>query len=635
VWQSTALLNLAKAGVELSRNRVDAVKLLMLPGKPTLKLKTAVVAPAGTAAAFREELLKVAKASIEADYSPKQIIITLAKKLDRSFIREVQMHLSRTECFSAGRCNLEALVERKPLREGNIERPANLEDTGNECSDQHWQGQPSLFDLDTTIGKGKGKGKSQGGGRGRRLKGSSNNRQDVAQDPPQHKLVATLSRDAVQCEVDALQGILEMLTGKSDPIEFDGSLEEFTEASRKDRERILKAMRNEFAMDALTAKVFGSVSDCRSYHIKAWPRASMLGAIERHGEDMCNYIPCGGMMWTPNAATGMDVDQPLAAGPPAHGRTTLKDILKNLKDTVEEMRTPGYMRRVARKSHELMLQQKKCRQEMRKLYRQQPKRRRVLRHGYNSDCNQETNSEIDELLDTVVEAARTLCEINAGTCTVPSEGPQAEVYIRHYTNGRRRASKGHAILQEFRNDAQTNEDKYFALCIAAKQHMVAVSEASAKDRDCRLSVGNLPSDVKEEELREVFNSHGEIKKVRILEQSAFLTYREALITYAEKKSCDDAVEALSLKHKLRQDAERAISVKFASLGALERWRSAEKERWQADKDDFEMTSGWGGPISNLEPYGSSYGFHSPRSSRSRSFRSRSRSYSRSRSRSYS
>lgn len=105
----------------------------------------------------------------------------------------------------------------------------------------------------------------------------------------------------------------------------------------------------------------------------------------------------------------------------------------------------------------------------------------------------------------------------------------------------------------------------------------------------KLFVGGLPVDVKEEELRMVFGTYGEVNKVHIMPPHGQSNRVAAFIFYAKSESADDAIHVLDRQYKIRTDAEHPIEVKWANT----KDKGAGKGAWNA-WDGGNDWSSWGG-----------------------------------------
>jgi len=104
--------------------------------------------------------------------------------------------------------------------------------------------------------------------------------------------------------------------------------------------------------------------------------------------------------------------------------------------------------------------------------------------------------------------------------------------------------------------------------------------SSAEDGLSVLTVGRLPLDVTQDDLRTVFSTYGEVMSIEMkddIDPAAKL--RSALVAYSRRESASDAIEVLHSIYKIRIDAELPITVEWASSG-----RSAQQTR-PADAGD--------------------------------------------------
>jgi len=76
----------------------------------------------------------------------------------------------------------------------------------------------------------------------------------------------------------------------------------------------------------------------------------------------------------------------------------------------------------------------------------------------------------------------------------------------------------------------------------------------------KLVVGNLPSDITEDELNTVFTTYGKVTDIQILPEEQGRGGRRAHIFYKETKDAEDAITVLNDAYKIRADAEHPIQV---------------------------------------------------------------------------
>mmetsp|Transcript_141785 Transcript_141785/g.250526 ORF Transcript_141785/g.250526 Transcript_141785/m.250526 type:complete len:641 (+) Transcript_141785:352-2274(+) len=81
--------------------------------------------------------------------------------------------------------------------------------------------------------------------------------------------------------------------------------------------------------------------------------------------------------------------------------------------------------------------------------------------------------------------------------------------------------------------------------------------------DHKLFVGQLPDDVTEDELRQVFSTYGEVTRVHVMYQKKKDNLMAGFVHYQEKEAGDDAIKVLHNIYKIREDAEKAITVAWA------------------------------------------------------------------------
>lgn len=78
-------------------------------------------------------------------------------------------------------------------------------------------------------------------------------------------------------------------------------------------------------------------------------------------------------------------------------------------------------------------------------------------------------------------------------------------------------------------------------------------------------VGDLPLDTTEEELRLVFKTYGEVKRIKVLHDSRG-PVGNAVVFYASKNAAEDSITVLHKRYKIREDAPNAIRVSWAVRG---------------------------------------------------------------------
>lgn len=79
----------------------------------------------------------------------------------------------------------------------------------------------------------------------------------------------------------------------------------------------------------------------------------------------------------------------------------------------------------------------------------------------------------------------------------------------------------------------------------------------------RLFVGNLPPDIKEDELRLVFDTYGVVADVHVMPGKGDRENKAAFVVYEEPEAARDAVDVLDGIYKLREDVPDTINVRVA------------------------------------------------------------------------
>ena len=94
--------------------------------------------------------------------------------------------------------------------------------------------------------------------------------------------------------------------------------------------------------------------------------------------------------------------------------------------------------------------------------------------------------------------------------------------------------------------------------------------------ETKLFIGNLPLDIREDELRDVFSTYGKVLGVRIMrpaegarwsarrnQKKAASNPTCATLRYEHHQACKDAIEVLDNSYRIREDAREPIHVSFA------------------------------------------------------------------------
>ncbi|CAK0906612.1 unnamed protein product [Prorocentrum cordatum] len=79
-------------------------------------------------------------------------------------------------------------------------------------------------------------------------------------------------------------------------------------------------------------------------------------------------------------------------------------------------------------------------------------------------------------------------------------------------------------------------------------------------------VGDLPQDITEEELRTVFKTYGEVKRIKVLTDADRRPVGNAVVFYGSKKGAEDAITVLHKAYKIREGATKPIRVSWAVRG---------------------------------------------------------------------
>lgn len=117
---------------------------------------------------------------------------------------------------------------------------------------------------------------------------------------------------------------------------------------------------------------------------------------------------------------------------------------------------------------------------------------------------------------------------------------------------------------------------------AEAEKPITVKWAFDKNADLdlhKLFVGNLPSDVTEDELMQVFETYGKVRKVHFAANETRDGMKGALVMYEDLDSAEDAIKVLDQIYKIRKDAEHPISVSWAKLDARHGSTGGHQERW--------------------------------------------------------
>mmetsp|Transcript_20997 Transcript_20997/g.31361 ORF Transcript_20997/g.31361 Transcript_20997/m.31361 type:complete len:379 (-) Transcript_20997:150-1286(-) len=90
----------------------------------------------------------------------------------------------------------------------------------------------------------------------------------------------------------------------------------------------------------------------------------------------------------------------------------------------------------------------------------------------------------------------------------------------------------------------------------------SLAEKAHEQDGFKLFVGGLPLDIREDELRMVFQTYGQVNKIHILPAKDGAPRLAAFIFYEQAQSGDDAIAVLHDQYRIRVDAEYPIQVKW-------------------------------------------------------------------------
>lgn len=112
----------------------------------------------------------------------------------------------------------------------------------------------------------------------------------------------------------------------------------------------------------------------------------------------------------------------------------------------------------------------------------------------------------------------------------------------------------------------------------------------------KLHVGGLPLDCKEDELKIVFGTYGEVNKVHLMAPHTHSGRVAAFVFYLRSSDADDAVQVLDGIYKIRTDAEHPIQVKWATRkeGKGEGKQAAAADWWGKGSGEGAIVSRHGG-----------------------------------------
>lgn len=129
----------------------------------------------------------------------------------------------------------------------------------------------------------------------------------------------------------------------------------------------------------------------------------------------------------------------------------------------------------------------------------------------------------------------------------------------------------HSLVTEFKGILD-GKDAFAHLAKAAKVRFQenpdlrhALFFLAGTHKDTKLFVGKLPLDVTKEQIRKVFEVHGQVLDVHILspERGGEESQRTAIVTYAESRMADTAVQKLDNAYRFSANAPEPIAVSIA------------------------------------------------------------------------
>jgi len=110
----------------------------------------------------------------------------------------------------------------------------------------------------------------------------------------------------------------------------------------------------------------------------------------------------------------------------------------------------------------------------------------------------------------------------------------------------------------------------------------------------KLFVGGLPVDCKDDELKMVFQTYGDVNKIHIMPAKDGQNRVAAFVFYAKAESGDDAIAVLNEQYKIRTDAEMPIQVRWAAAKDKGAGKGGDWNAWGGGGD----WNSWGGGASS-------------------------------------
>merc|ERR1712050_715607 len=83
-------------------------------------------------------------------------------------------------------------------------------------------------------------------------------------------------------------------------------------------------------------------------------------------------------------------------------------------------------------------------------------------------------------------------------------------------------------------------------------------------------VGQLPVDIREDEIRMIFSTYGTVEDVAVIDGKPAGTNKVAIVKYTEDSSAHTAIQALNDVYKFRPDAEFPIKVSIQRVKARDK-----------------------------------------------------------------
>lgn len=92
----------------------------------------------------------------------------------------------------------------------------------------------------------------------------------------------------------------------------------------------------------------------------------------------------------------------------------------------------------------------------------------------------------------------------------------------------------------------------------------------------KLFVGNLPSDISDEDMRTVFSTYGHVTDVHIMTGRSKSGAACAFVHYDDVVSAEQAIQTLNRAYKIRLDAQDPITVSWAKQDGERRTQNKEE-----------------------------------------------------------